>query len=60
METDSKGVLYWVLVIYFIISQIMSIKFLVEYAKETESILQIVLFGPIIAELKGIFWIFFL
>ncbi len=60
METSSKGVLYWILLIYFIVSQIMTIKFWIEYAKETDSMLQIAIFGPIISEVKGIFWIFFI
>ena len=60
METSSKGVLYWILLIYFIISQIMTIKFWIEYAKETDSILQIVIFGPIVSEVKGLLWVFFL
>jgi len=53
---DSKG---GILVgLYLIISQIMSLVFLVEIAKSWDSVLAIIFFGPFLAEFKGLLWIF--
>jgi len=44
--------------LYLIISQIMSLVFLVEIAKSWDSVLAIIFFGPFLAEFKGLLWIF--
>lgn len=44
--------------IYLIISQVMSIIFYIDICREWDSILGIILFGPFVAEFKGLFWIF--
>lgn len=45
--------------LYTIISQIMAVVFFVDLCKAWDSILKIILLGPIWAEIKGILWIFF-
>ena len=49
---------YFVIGLYLIISQIMSLVFLVEIAKSWDSVLAIIFFGPFLAEFKGLLWIF--
>ena len=46
--------------IYLLISQIMSIIFFVDVCKEWDSLLGIIFLGPLVAEFKGILWIFFI
>ena len=43
---------------YGIISQIFAIIFFVDICKYWDSLFAIILFGPIAAEIKAIFWIF--
>lgn len=50
------GILLW---IYCIVSQIMAVYFWWQYAKEDSFIMTITL-DVILAEIKGIFWIFFI
>jgi len=44
--------------IYLLISQLMSVIFFIDICKTWDSIIGIILLGPIVAEFKGIFWIF--
>ena len=44
--------------IYLLISQVMSVIFFIDVCKTWDSIIGIILLGPIVAEFKGIFWIF--
>lgn len=57
---EMRNIMTVLVVIYIILSQVFSVIFFIDYVKETESILKIVFLGPIIAELKGILWIFFI
>ena len=51
------GFLLWM---YLIVSQIMTVVFFVQYCRTDDSLLKIILIDPILSELKGIFWIFFI
>lgn len=51
------GILLW---IYGIISQIMTIVFFVQYCKADDSLLKIIFIDPLLAEIKGLLWIFFI
>lgn len=44
--------------VYLLISQVMSVVFFIDICKTWDSILGIILLGPLVAEFKGIFWIF--
>lgn len=55
----SVGILSILLCIYGIISQIMAVYFWWQYAKEDSFIMTITL-DVILAEIKGILWIFFI
>lgn len=46
--------------LYFIISQIMSVIFFVGYCRSDDSMLKIIIVDPILAELKGLLWVFFI
>lgn len=48
------------LAIYFIISQIMSLVFFGQICGDWDNILGIIFAGPIVAEFKGLLWIFFI
>lgn len=54
--TGIFGILFW---IYGIVSQIMAVYFWWQYAREDSFIMTITL-DVILAEIKGIFWIFFI
>lgn len=62
MENNDSGnaLLGFVMAIYIFISQIMTIVFFVGYCKADDSLLKIILIDPILAELKGLLWIFFI
>lgn len=45
---------------YLLLSQIMSLIFLVQIAKAWDSALAIIFFGPFVAEFQGLLWPFFL
>ncbi len=50
------GFLMWA---YFIVSQIMSFVFFIDYCRSDDSILQIIFIDTLLSEIKGLFWIFF-
>ena len=47
------------LFIYLAISQIMTVVFFVQYCKVDDSMLKIIVIDPILSEIKGLLWIFF-
>ena len=51
------GVLLW---IYLIVSQIMTVVFFIQYCRTDDSLLKIILIDPILSELKGLLWSFFI
>ena len=51
------GVLLW---IYLIVSQIMTVVFFIQYCRTDYSLLKIILIDPILSELKGLLWSFFI
>lgn len=51
------GVLLW---LYLIVSQIMTVVFFIQYCRTDDSLLKIILIDPILSELKGLLWIFFI
>ena len=46
--------------IYLIVSQIMTVVFFIQYCRTDDSLLKIILIDPILSELKGLLWIFFI
>ena len=50
------GFLMWA---YFIVSQIMSFVFFIDYCRSDDSILQILFIDTLLSEIKGLLWIFF-
>ncbi len=50
----------FLLQIYLIVSQIMTVVFFVQYCRTDSSLLKIILIDPILSELKGLLWIFFI
>lgn len=46
--------------LYILVSQIMTIVFFVDFCKDWDSIVSIIFLGPILAEVKGLLWIFFI
>jgi hypothetical protein len=46
--------------LYILISQIMSVIFFIDVCKQWDSIVGIIFLGPIVAEFKGLLWIFFI
>ena len=50
------GLLMWA---YFIVSQIMSFVFFIDYCRSDDSILQIIFIDTLLSEIKGLLWIFF-
>ena len=59
-NNSSSAVLSFVIGIYMLISQIMTLVFFVDYCKADDSLLKIILVDPILAEPKGLLWIFFI
>lgn len=59
-NNSSSAVLSFVIGIYMLVSQIMTLVFFVDYCKADDSLLKIILVDPILAELKGLLWIFFI
>lgn len=51
------GFLLWV---YFIVSQIMTLVFFIDYCRAGDSLLEIIFIDTILSEIKGILWIFFI
>ena len=58
-DNSLPNVLEWILLIYIIISQIMTVVFFLEYCKK-DSFLEIVFLDSILSEFKGLLWIFFI
>lgn len=54
-----KDIAYLLIVIYFIMSQLCTLWFWYIWA-QTHSFLNSLFLGPIVSELKGIFWPFFI
>jgi len=52
--------IYFLLMIYIVVSQIMSLVFFIDICKEWDNLFAIIFAGPIVAELKGLLWIFFI
>ena len=46
--------------IYVIISQVYATIFFIDICREWDSLLAIIFAGPIVAEFKALFWIFFI
>ena len=51
------GFLLWV---YFIVSQIMTLVFFIDYCRAGGSLLEIIFIDTILSEIKGLLWIFFI
>ena len=51
------GFLMWA---YFIVSQIMTLVFFIDYCRAGDSLLEIIFIDSILSEIKGLFWIFFI
>lgn len=51
------GFLLWV---YFIVSQIMTLVFFIDYCRAGDSLLEIIFIDTILSEIKGLLWIFFI
>lgn len=59
-ENKGTSFLNILFLIYVVISQIMTVVFFIDLCKEWDSIVQIILLGPFLAELKGLLWLFFI
>lgn len=59
---DDSGSNIWGIIfgIYMLISQIMTVIFWIRYCKADDSILELIFIDPIISEIKGLLWIFFI
>lgn len=55
-----SGILGFLMWAYFIISQIMSFVFFIDYCRSDDSIIQIIFIDTLLAEIKGFLWIFFI
>ena len=54
------GVFGCLLQLYFIVSEIMAVYFFVDYCKNDDSLVKIILLDPILSEIKGFLWMFFI
>lgn len=61
METKDyfSGILGFVMWLYFIVSQIMTLVFFVQYCRK-DSFIEIILIDGVLSEVKGLLWIFFI
>ena len=61
MSQDDKSskVFGFLIFLYFLISQIMTVVFFVQYCK-TDSLIEIIFIDAILSEFKGLLWIFFI
>ena len=50
----------FITVLYFIISQIMTIVFFIGYCRSDDSLLEIIFIDSFLSELKGLLWVFFI
>ena len=55
-----SSVFGFIAVLYFIISQIMTIVFFIGYCRSDDSLLEIIFIDSFLSELKGLLWIFFI
>lgn len=55
-----SSVFSFIAVLYFIISQIMTIVFFIGYCRSDDSLLEIIFIDSFLSELKGLLWIFFI
>ena len=46
--------------IYLTVSQIMTVIFFIDICKEWDSVIKMIFLGPIVSELKGLLWVFFI
>lgn len=60
MNDTTKNLLYTAIQIYLASTQIFAFVFMVKYVKDDHSILEILFFGTITAEIQGLFWPFFI
>ncbi len=51
------GFLLWA---YFIVSQIMTLVFFIDYCRAGDSLFEIIFIDTILSEIKGLLWIFFI
>ena len=51
------GFLMWA---YFIVSQIMTLVFFIDYCKSGDSLIEIIFIDSLLSEIKGLLWIFFI
>ena len=54
------GIFGFILSIYFLISQVMTILFFIAYCRTDSSLLKIIFIDGILSELKGLLWILFI
>ncbi len=60
-KNTSTTILTWIAIIYFIISQIYAVIFMVDYIKDDEtSIFEAIVFSGFVGEFKGLLWVFFI
>lgn len=61
MNQDDKSskIFGYLFFLYFLISQIMTVVFFVQYCK-TDSLIEIIFIDAILSEFKGLLWIFFI
>ncbi len=60
MEDNSKSFLYYVALVYLIISQFAAVYHFIQSIKASDSILYAIFISPIVGEVKGLLWVFFL
>ena len=59
-KNDSTPFYYWVLIIYFIVSQIYAVIFTIDYIKDDDtSTFEAIFFSGFVGEFKGLLWVFF-
>ena len=61
MENNGSSLIWGILLWgYIIVSQIMTVVFFVDYCKTDDSLAEIILVDPILSEIKGLLWPFFI
>jgi len=59
-NNDSGSILIWIPIIYFVISQVFAIIFMIDYIKDDDtSVFEAWIFSAFVGEFKGLFWPFF-
>lgn len=56
----SGAILGFLLMVYTIVSQIMSLVFFIQYCKSDDSLVEIIFIDSILSEIKGLLWVFFI